>query len=55
MPHDDALVVTHVIHRILVDNESSADILYWLVFQQMGIDRDRIKPFGSPLLGFGGK
>ena len=60
MPHDDALVVTltmanHVIHRILVDNGSSADILYWSVFQQMGIDRDRIKPFGSLLVGFGGE
>ena len=37
MPHDDALVVTltvanHAIHRILVDNGSSADILYWPVF-----------------------
>ena len=58
MPHDDALVVTltvanQVIHRILVDNGSSIDILYWPVFQQMGIDRDRIKPFGSPLVGFG--
>ena len=43
MPHDDALVVTltvanHAIHRILDDNGSSADILYWPVFQQMGID-----------------
>jgi hypothetical protein len=60
MPHDDALVVTltvanHGIHRILVDNGSSADILYWPAFQQMGIDRDRIKPFGSPLVGFGGE
>jgi hypothetical protein len=58
MPHDDALVVTltvanHGIHRILVDNRSSADILYWPAFQQMGIDRDRIKPFGSLLVGFG--
>jgi hypothetical protein len=37
MPHDNALVVTvtvanHVIHRILVDNESLADILYWPAF-----------------------
>ena len=34
MSHEDALVVTmtvanHTIHRILVDNWSSADILYW--------------------------
>jgi hypothetical protein len=58
MPHDDALVVTltvanHGIHRILVDKGSSADILYWQAFQQMGIDRDRIKSFGSPLVRFG--
>ena len=43
MPHDNALVVTmtvanHTIHRILVDNGSFADILYWPVFQQIGID-----------------
>jgi hypothetical protein len=60
MPHDDALVVTltvanHGIHRILVDNGSSADILYWPAFQQMGIDRDRIKLFGSPLVRFSGE
>ncbi|XP_059450872.1 uncharacterized protein LOC132181637 [Corylus avellana] len=40
MPHDDALVVTvtvanHVLYRILVDNGSSTDILYWPVFKQM--------------------
>jgi hypothetical protein len=60
MPHDDALVVTltvanHGIHQILVDNGSSADILYWPAFQQMGIDRERIKPFASPLVRFGGE
>jgi hypothetical protein len=43
MPHDDALVVivtvaNHAIHRILVDNGSSVDILYWPAFKQMGID-----------------
>ncbi|XP_059436327.1 uncharacterized protein LOC132169285 [Corylus avellana] len=56
-PHDDALVVTltvanHKSHRVLVDNGSSADILYWPVFKQMGVDRDRIQPFDSPLVGF---
>jgi hypothetical protein len=57
MPHDNALVVTITVtianHRILVDNGSSADILYWPAFKQMGIDRDKIKPFSSPLVGFG--
>jgi hypothetical protein len=60
LPYDDALVVTmtvanHTIHRILVDNGSSAEILYWSVVQQMGITQDRIKPFGSPMVGFMGE
>ncbi|XP_059446529.1 uncharacterized protein LOC132178089 [Corylus avellana] len=60
MPHNDALVVkvtvgNHSIHRILVDNRSSVDILYWPVYKQMGIDRERIKPFGSPKVGFAGE
>ena len=42
--HDDALVVSvrigdYNVHRMLVDNGSSADILYYPAFQQMGIDR----------------
>ena len=57
MPNDDALVVNvtvanHIIHRMLVDNGSSADILNWPAFKQMGIDRYRVRPFGSPLVGF---
>jgi hypothetical protein len=43
LPHTDALVVTlaianHKIHWILVDNGSSADILYQLAFKHMKID-----------------
>ena len=43
-PHDDALVVSirvgdYNVHRMLVDNGSSADILYYLAFQQMGINK----------------
>lgn len=40
--HSDGLVVTltvanHNIHRILVDNGSLADILYWSVFEKMNL------------------
>ena len=43
-PHDDALVVSlrvgdYNVHRMLVDNGSSADILYYPAFQQMGISK----------------
>ena len=57
-PHDDALVVSvrvgdYNVHLMLVDNGSSADILYYPVFQQMGIDRARLIPTNAPLVGFG--
>ena len=41
-------------HRVLVDNGSSANILYYPAFQQMGIDRERLIPTNAPLVGFGG-
>ena len=44
-PHDDALIVSirvgdYNMHRVLVDNGSSADILYYLAFQQIRIDKE---------------
>ena len=59
-PHDDALVVSirvgdYNVHRMLVDNGSSADILYYPAFQQMGINRARLTPANAPLVGFRGK
>ena len=41
-------------HRVLVDNGSPADILYYPAFQQMGIDWERLIPMNAPLVGFGG-
>ena len=37
---------------MLVDNGSSADILYYPVFQQIGIDRARLIPMNAPLVSF---
>ena len=58
-PHDDALVVSIQIgdyntHRVLVDNRSSADILYYPMFQQMRINKEHLVPTNAPLVGFGG-
>ena len=58
-PYDDALVITLSIadfntRRVLVDNESSADILYYPAFQHMRIDKERLLPTDTPLVGFGG-
>ena len=40
------------IYRILVDNESSADILYYQAFQRMGLKNSDLKPFPNPIYGF---
>uniref|UniRef100_A0A2N9HJS8 RNA-directed DNA polymerase n=1 Tax=Fagus sylvatica TaxID=28930 RepID=A0A2N9HJS8_FAGSY len=58
-PHDDALVVTMEIagystRRVLIDNGSSADIVYLTAFQQMKIDKDQLQPIETPLVGFAG-
>ena len=37
-----------------MDNGSSADILYYLAFQQMGIDGERLILVNTLLVGFGG-
>ena len=41
-------------HQVLVDNGSSADILYYPAFQQMVIDRARLILTNAPLVGFRG-
>ena len=57
--HDNAIVITLLIadyttKRVLVDNGSSADILYYPAFQQMRLGRDQLHPVCSPLIGFRG-
>ena len=41
-------------YLVLVDNGSSADILCYLAFQQIGIDKEQLVPTNAPLVGFGG-
>ena len=58
-PHDDAIVITLTIanyttRRVLIDNGSSADILYYPAFQQMRINKELLHLVNVPLIGFGG-
>ena len=58
-PHDNALVVSiqiedYNMHRVLIDNGSSADILYYPALQHMGISRERLVLTNAPLVDFGG-
>ena len=58
-PHDNPLVIMlrveeFRIHWVLIDNGSSADIIYLPAFQQMKLDKKRIRSFTSPLISFTG-
>ena len=58
-PHDDPLVIMIMIEgfntrRVLVDNGSSADIIYLPAFQQLQLEPKRVRPFESPLVSFNG-
>ena len=59
-PHDDPLVIRAVvanktIHRVLVDNGSSADIIFASSLDKMGIGREKLEPVNTHLRGFSGK
>ena len=57
--HNDVLIVSirvgdYNTYRVLVDNGSSADILYYLASQQMRIEREWLIPTNAPFVRFGG-
>ena len=56
-PHDNPLVIKAIvanktIHKVLVDNGSSADIIFALAFDKMGIGRKKLGPVNACLHGF---
>ena len=58
--HDDPLVIRAImanktIHRVLVDNGSSADIIFASAFDRMGIGREKLEPVSTHLRGFSGE
>ena len=59
-PYDDPLVVRAIVanttvHRVLVDNGSSADIIFVSAFDKMGIGREKLEPVNTHLRGFSGE
>ncbi|XP_020215666.1 uncharacterized protein LOC109799505 [Cajanus cajan] len=57
---DDPMVISVEIHncivrKTLVDQGSSADILYWNTFKQLGIPEAELIPYDEPLVGFSGE
>ena len=56
-PHDNPLVIKTIvanktIHRVLVDNGSSADIIFALALDKMGIGREKLELVNTYLRGF---
>ena len=56
-PNDDAIVVTatiynHVAKRVLFDNGSANDVLYYDAMKKLGILDDQLKPFPMSLIKF---
>ena len=59
-PHDNPLVIRAIVanktvHRVLVDNGSSVDIIFASAFDKMGIGREKLEPVSTHLRGFSGE
>ena len=59
-PHYDPLVILVVvanktIHRVLINNGSSANIIFASAFDKMGIGREKLEPISTHLQGFSGE
>ena len=57
--HDNAVVISltianYNVKRILVDNRSLADILYYDVFQKIKLPYSQLQPISAPLVRFTG-
>ena len=53
-PHDNLLVIrvivaNKIVHRVLIDNGSSADIIFASAFDKMGIGREKLEPMNAHL------
>ncbi|XP_068504031.1 uncharacterized protein [Phaseolus vulgaris] len=60
IPHDnDSIVISLVtigrkVHRVLVDQGSSADVIFWLTFNKLQLSPYQLRPYTGCLYGFAG-
>ncbi|XP_065622930.1 uncharacterized protein LOC112040197 [Quercus suber] len=59
-PHDDALAITlrigeYDIRRVMVDGGSVAEVMYPNLYKGLGLKREDLTPYSSPLMSFDGK
>lgn len=59
VPHNDALVIRLqlgdcLVQRVLVDQGSSAEIIYYSLFKELGLSEVALRSATVPLIGFNG-
>ena len=59
LPHNDALVISlrigpAMVQRVLIDQGSSAEVMYFNMFQALKIPTEDLQPTEVPLVGFNG-
>jgi len=60
LDHDDPMVISievaeYGIEKVLVDQGSSVNILYWKTFRKMNLSEDLIVPYNEQIVGFSGE
>lgn len=58
-PHTDALVVTilidkSIVQRVLIDQGSSAKVMFYSTYKSLGLQSNQLRPAVSPLVSFTG-
>jgi len=60
VPHEDDPVVISVVivgrrvHWVLIDQGSSADVIFWVTFNKLQLSSDQLRPYDGCLFGFTG-
>jgi len=59
-PHEDdpveisILTVGRKVHKVLIDQGSSADVMFWGKFTSLQLSPDQLRPYNGCLVGFVG-
>ena len=60
VPHDNDLVVISVVtvgrrvHRVLIDQGSSTNVMFWSTFNKLQLSPDQLRPYDGCLYGIAG-